>query len=305
MDNINPKPPSPDAHKRRALAFLVGGLVLLFVLATSLPNLRLWSGEPFALPTLQFGGPQGGGTIGDGAWLIALRILLAVSLVLLPVALIWTLINKDRRNRFLLYLVVLGLLYWLVTNIVPRGGALQADRPAPVLRPPLPEAASQPKPLPTFTNTPSDTAVWLTTLAVVVLIVACAAGLIWLIARRQRPSPLQELASGAQDALNAIQAGGPLEETIVRCYRDMCAVLQSERNVERSASMTPSEFVRVLQSKGLPIQPFQQLTRLFEELRYGGGKPGPREEQHAIESLTAIVAACQRGRGATGATGAA
>jgi hypothetical protein len=119
--------------------------------------------------------------------------------------------------------------------------------------------------------------------------------MIWVILSRRQPrtpSAMQSLADEAQSAINAIQAGGPLEETIARCYRDMCNVLQQERGIARGIAMTPSEFEQVLQDKGMPAQAVHQLTHLFEQIRYGSQPAGPREEQLAIESLTAIVAAC-------------
>ncbi len=291
MDDKFKSPPSAP-RKRRALAFLVGGLALLFVLATSLPGLTLWPGVPFSLPPLFWQPMLAGEASVDSTFLIVLRIILSLLLLALPIAIIWMLLNKDRRKLLLIYLLMLAVLYWLITNFVPRDNALQLDSLLNPVRPPALETSGNTPPVPSFTANPSDSAVWLATIVVVLLIVACAAGLIWLIQKRLRPSPLQALASEAQGALDAIQAGGSLEATIERCYREMCAVLQRERNVQRNASMTPSEFVQTLQGRGLPISPFQQLTRLFEDLRYGAGRAGPREEQQAVESLTAIVAAC-------------
>jgi hypothetical protein len=60
--------------------------------------------------------------------------------------------------------------------------------------------------------------------------------------------------------------------------------------------MTPSEFEQALQGKGLPREPVHQLTHLFEEVRYGARQVGEREERQAIDSLSAIVAACTRAK---------
>ena len=109
---------------------------------------------------------------------------------------------------------------------------------------------------------------------------------------------MDALADEAQQAISAIQSGSRLEETITRCYREMCRVLQEERGIERGVAMTPSEFEEVLAGRGMPKQAVHQLTHLFEDIRYGSKPAGPREEQIAIDSLTAIVAACnpQRAR---------
>lgn len=301
MNDTAQPPPSASVihqHRRRALIFLAGGLALVFALATSLPNLTLWPGQPFSLPALMLRSGSAGGASADNTFMTIYRILVALAFALLPVAVIWALINKERRKRLVLYLLTLALLYWLTGRIVPQNRAPQNEGPLPTARLPAAGAAGTAQGLPKFVSNPSDTAVWLVTLAVVLLLVAGAISLTWWLRKQQRPSTLRELADDAQDALAAIQAGGPLEETILRCYRDMCTVLQRERNLERASSMTPTEFVRTLQGKGLPIQPFQQLTRLFEDLRYGAGLPGPHQEQQAIDSLTAIVAACGSRRAA-------
>ena len=61
--------------------------------------------------------------------------------------------------------------------------------------------------------------------------------------------------------------------------------------------MTPHEFERILQERGLPRGPVHDLTQLFEQVRYGGYNPGRQEERVAVSSLSAIVTACQRSRG--------
>ena len=56
--------------------------------------------------------------------------------------------------------------------------------------------------------------------------------------------------------------------------------------------MTPREFEVYLTQNGMPREPVQQLTRLFELVRYGAVTAAPADEQHAVASLTAIVEAC-------------
>jgi uncharacterized membrane protein len=278
-------------HKRRTLIFLVSGMALLFIVATSLPNLRLLAGEPFVLPPLLMMRPTLLGGMAD-VTILFFRLVIALLVFGLPVAVIWCLLDRRRLKQLVVYLASLGLIYWLLTSFVPQERALQLDN---LLRPVAPPAAASPgegQAPSQCTAGPSETTVWIVTFVVVMLILALAGALIWWISKRRSTSPRQALANEAQDALAALQAGGPLEATIERCYREMCMVLQRDRNVLRNASMTPSEFVQTLRRTGLPIAPFQQLTHLFEDLRYGAGKPGLREEQQAIESLSAIVAAC-------------
>jgi hypothetical protein len=70
-------------------------------------------------------------------------------------------------------------------------------------------------------------------------------------------------------------------------------VLSEQRNIQRPSHMTPREFETALAGQGLPRDPVQQLTRLFEDVRYGTRQPGEREERLALDSLAAIVSASQ------------
>ena len=58
--------------------------------------------------------------------------------------------------------------------------------------------------------------------------------------------------------------------------------------------MTPREFEQVLGGLGLRDEHIQQLTRLFERVRYSAAAPGEREEREAEACLSAIVAAYGR-----------
>jgi hypothetical protein len=121
--------------------------------------------------------------------------------------------------------------------------------------------------------------------------------LAWGIYRASREAAgdaMARLVDEAQDAVDALQAGGNIRDTVIRCYIQMTQVLAKERNIHREEAMTPHEFEQILLTKmKLPETPVQRLTRLFEAVRYGDYHPGKREELEAIDSLTAIAAACK------------
>jgi hypothetical protein len=131
--------------------------------------------------------------------------------------------------------------------------------------------------------------VWIFLAGVVVLLG------VWLYAWRSRSSqPGDRLGWEAEQALLALNGGQDLGNVILRCYRQMSLVLQSEQGIEREEAMTAREFERLLEARGVPNPPVHQLTRLFEAARYGNWQPTADDEQNAAECLRAIVTYCRR-----------
>ena len=52
-------------------------------------------------------------------------------------------------------------------------------------------------------------------------------------------------------------------------------------------------FFYELKDAGLPNKPLGQLTRLFEDVRYGAKVPSEKDEKQAVRCLTAIAEACR------------
>ena len=57
--------------------------------------------------------------------------------------------------------------------------------------------------------------------------------------------------------------------------------------------MTVREFEVFLVDNGLPKEAIQTLSRLFEQVRYGGTLEDTRQEELALSCLTDIVNACK------------
>lgn len=118
----------------------------------------------------------------------------------------------------------------------------------------------------------------------------------WLRRRRARPQKrplsLDEVARRAALAIEELQRGQKLDDVIVRCYQEMVETAATQRGAWRARGATPREFEPVLLRAGLPATAVQRLTRLFEQVRYGGYQPGPQDQQVAIASLTEIVQTC-------------
>jgi hypothetical protein len=150
-------------------------------------------------------------------------------------------------------------------------------------------------PFPEFVAAPPPWLGMVISLVIALIIVGVVVGLALLVARRRRSpdTALRQLARSAQDTLDALQDGADLKNAVVRCYLEMSRVVRERRGLQRQADMTPHEFQNELEKAGLPGEPVQQLTRLFEDVRYGDKAPGEREGQQAVACLQAIVAAAR------------
>lgn len=215
-----------------------------------------------------------------------------LALLLMPLAILYVIVSPKARKRVIRSL---GLLLWLVAIVMlirNRPDLLQQFEIQPLQEPPLGRMAA---PTVEFIANPPQWIVWATTVAFAVLVAAATVSVIWFIWRRShRPTrPLEQLAQEAQGALDALQDGADLKDTVMRCYFEMSRVVSEEQGIQREAAMTPREFERRLEEAGLPDSHVQQLTRLFEGVRYGARVPGEREERQAIAALTKIVEACR------------
>ena len=105
-------------------------------------------------------------------------------------------------------------------------------------------------------------------------------------------SPMQKLAGIARSSLRDLSAGRDSTDVIMNCYYRMSDTVLEKKNMDRSASMTPSEFASQLENAGLPSDAVRRLTRLFESVRYGGHKSDPVAVNEAVTCLTTIVQYC-------------
>jgi hypothetical protein len=125
----------------------------------------------------------------------------------------------------------------------------------------------------------------------------CLAWIAWRLLRRPQSTGeatvARQAAQAAQTALADWQSGSPLAGVIIRCYREMSELVAEKRSVQRAADMTPREFVRRLEKAGVPAQPAQQLTTLFELARYSTEPLGAPEEAAAQACLNALAEALE------------
>lgn len=182
-------------------------------------------------------------------------------------------------------LLVLGGICLGVLAIVFAGA--QGPAVAPAERP----VQLRPPPARTPLGDPPPLLLWLVAGGVLLASAGVAA---WML----RPSPprrraVDDVALEAQRAREALLAGEDPRTVILACYARMSRALAEERGIERPESMTAREFGALLGTLGIPHAPVQELTRLFEAVRYGGLEPGAGEEARAVACLGAIVQHCR------------
>lgn len=284
--------------KRKALIFLGMAFGALLLLVAGLSSIAFEGVRPFSFqpPAVE----QPGGVLGRDA-AQRMQIIFYLFMALYLVAVLSIFLTREGRFRLMLFILMLALVSLCVYAV----GSLFEEQPPPTLittgtpeaLPPEIEAEPTIELLPIEDLPLPSTPSWLVTLVGVTLAAVLAGavlGLLWLIARRRRSFSLpQALAEQAQEAVDALEAGGDLSNVVIRCYAQMSKVLYDERSLMRHLAMTPREFEQVLLRMGLPAGPVHTLTRLFEEARYGGISPDAGGVEQALDSLRAIVAHCQ------------
>jgi hypothetical protein len=284
--------------RRRVIIWMALGAVAVVLLAWGLGTFTLQPGKTFALPMPNL--PATANTTpqvmpGGDVFLMVMRGILAVLLVLVPITIVAALFNKESRKRMIANLIAVGILLLLMNQIQP-----SKQDVVKTLTPP-PDSAGQNgplgilpgAPLPPLPPAPSDTLVLFASIALVLLGIGLAAflGRRWLFPTRL--APMEKIAREADRARSELSGGSGVEDAIIRTYRQMNKIVAEARELHRPAAATPHEFEEFLVEKGMPAEPLSALTHLFEEVRYGGLVAGSAERQKAIDSLTAIAAACR------------
>jgi hypothetical protein len=275
------------------------------ILAAALSRLELRAGQPFPLAgildALRAGGFQFSGGISVPPGLIqviagCLWLLFFISIVAFVIS---PEVRKGVFRRLVIYLFWLLLFFSVIralqSNLL-QFPQLDPQGPAELLPADLTDPAEVMPVPPDFIVDPPQ---WIV-IAVTVTLVAILLGLMWGLwrffagPRTKQTTTLEQLTGEAQQALAGLQAGADLKDTVMRCYFDMNQILSKQHNVHRETGMTAREFEIYLAESGFSDDHVEQLTRLFETVRYGRKRPGQKEEKEAAACLTAIVQAYGR-----------
>ncbi|WP_135820225.1 DUF4129 domain-containing protein [Halostella litorea] len=94
----------------------------------------------------------------------------------------------------------------------------------------------------------------------------------------------EAIGRAAGRAADRIEDDVDVENEVYRAWREMTDHL----DVDRPESSTPSEFADAAVEAGMSGSDVGELTRLFEEVRYGGASPTEDREQRAVAALRRI-----------------
>lgn len=274
-------------------------IVALLVLSASLAQLDFSPGEPFAFGTGLAPRAMPDGMTGELSPFLktVLRVALTLLLALIPFSIIYLLFTPDGRRKLLQNLIILGIFVGLISLLRQQtGGEKRTDLLANFNMAPTEEAVA-PRPPVEFSGAAPDWLVIAASIALAVILLAVIGGVVWAILRRRRPTQpslaFDQFAQQAQNAADTIEAGGDLWDTIIRCYAEMNRLVREARGIQRQQAVTPREFEEQLALAGLPAEQVRDLTRLFEDVRYGAKTLGPWEGRRAVASLTAVADACR------------
>ncbi len=98
------------------------------------------------------------------------------------------------------------------------------------------------------------------------------------------PSSVQAVGQAAGRAADRLEAESDLENAIYRAWREMTDAL----DVAQPRTTTPEEFAEIAIEAGMSDEDVRELTRVFEEVRYGNRQPTPEREQRSQEALRRI-----------------
>ena len=285
--------------EKRVLVILLAllALVALTVLATSMEEVTFHEAQQYSKEeTARVEGVSAQDVI--NAWtavpvwkLVVLSVLLGMLMILMVI-----LMTPEARKRLLLFFFRLTLtmivIYYYMKNYGARflaslnvSGVAFAEPASPANAVPAP--VFQPPP-------PSSMASYVISFVFALLFILA----LWFAYRAWKKylaanqSPLQEIARIARSSLRDISSGRDSTDVIINCYLRMGDIVADKRHLRREEAMTPQEFALRLERAGLPGDSVRRLTRLFEAVRYGDRKSGPKEINEAVGCLNTILHYC-------------
>lgn len=274
-------------------------IILLVILASGLSDLRLKPAQPMILNNGEAVNPvqdslaeaSGGfNEISPG------QQILLIGSFLLAVLLAIIFMPAEARKKFFILMLKLGILAFIILyflddfklesedmmpeemitmlNTSPEEGEMMG----------IPPEVIQPQEVSPIWN-------YIITLFVVVVLGI----IIWLIWRKFAKSQPEEdiafkkISRIAKASRDNLADGAEWEDVIIHSYIEMGEVIDERRGIRRQNAITPQEFSVQLISAGIPTEPVQRLTQLFERARYSTYSANEGEVEEAVKCLDEIA----------------
>jgi hypothetical protein len=218
--------------------------------------------------------------------------------IVVNLALVLLMLSPELRKRIIRQLIrfALGVLLFL---LLLRYRVLQW--PQPELDPAAagsagPSVPAPPLEVPVFQ--PPQVASWVTyavslLLLWLVLLGAFLVHRAWQQHRSRRLTAIDDIAGIARASLAELAEGRHWNDVVIQVYARMNEAVWLDRGLHRESSATPREFAARLSRIGLPTSSVDELTRLFETVRYGGSVSDASVGQRATACLESILIACK------------
>lgn len=261
-----------------------GGLLILLLvfLASALQSAEFHGGRPLPSPgTGQIPGALPPPIPGEGEWVIdLLRLTLFVGLCLSVLALLFS--RNFRRHALYLLITVLTMIFawYLLSRLTPTPPPKLPEEGAG-LAGPTREGEGVSREIPTPPN-------WAIPLAALVMGLGLALflgpRLASSLARAKKRRAIQTV---AKEAVQELVRGLPVSDVVLRAWLRMVEILSVRSGFRDQPHLTPREFAENMVKLGFSHEAIIVLTRLFEEVRYGGKESETRRDE-ALAALAAL-----------------
>jgi hypothetical protein len=289
--------------EKKSVRFVVifMGLVSLILLANSLTTIDFRSGQAFGRATVKEPAPlvdlnRLAKSVEEISLLDQL-VFLGLSFILL--ILVSALLSPELRRKLLrtfLRFAILVLAFFYLVQERPDlllGILNQFNKLQPALQV---EKVSE-GPIPVFT--PPRESEWLSYFLGVILAIGTLFAIWRLLPTTvfgKKPQnlslPLSQIAGIIRTSLGKLDSGQDFEDFIIEYYTRMSSVLGKRKGLLRPSDMTPREFSSRLILAGVPPEPVNGLTRVFERVRYGDHHAEQRDIDQARSDLVSILDFC-------------
>jgi hypothetical protein len=279
--------------KRNLLIYLLLCIIAVFIMGGALTQLEFKPGLPFPTTDHIIAAQQATPEPVDGQQIsiLAFRGVFSLLFIFAFLYFVYLLFRKTKLTRILgalsMMAVFLCVIYLLSLITLQEVQITPVQQGGPVEVAPF-TYRTEPLPAPPIA--------WQWIVAAGLLLLAGAALWFFLVKHKQQPEEEDAIITAANIAMHSLLSGNDLRHDIMACYQSMSESLCEHQGLAREQAMTVREFEDYLENSGVPAQPVQQLSSIFESVRYSDTLPSGMEKQICLDSLQAIIQYCQKGK---------